>query len=101
MGRKLLTVYLTFALSVLAVPAGLAWGDQGSTPTVSKTVSANIAAPLDDQEVAHYTQLQTQANADGQLNTPGGAEAGTGTTILATLGALTLIGIAVALAAAP
>lgn len=79
---------LVMCLSMVAVPqiAGAA------SPT-------SQGQGLSDTEMSQYEAMQVQADQAGVLDQSGGADS-TGTIILATLGALVLIGVVLAAAAA-
>ena len=65
-----------------------------------KTCSASQSEPLTEAEMAEYAQMQTDAEHMELLNTAGGAEAGAGTLVLATIGALVVLGVILVAAAA-
>ena len=73
---------LAMCLSIVAVPeiAGAA------SPT-------SQGQGLSDTEMSQYEAMQVQADQAGVLDQSGGSKEGTGTVILATLGALALIGL--------
>jgi len=57
------------------------------------TTAATGGEPLSSAEMAEYAQMQADADQADTLTTTGGAEAGTGTIVLATIGVLVLIGV--------
>lgn len=62
--------------------------------------AATGGEPLSSAEVAEYVQMQADADQADTLAAAGGAEAGTGTIVLATIGVLVLIGVVLVAAAA-
>ena len=83
----------------LLVCVGLVLGVLGG-PGVASASPENGAQNLTSGELTEYTQMQADAEQAQLLETVGGAEAGTGTIVLAVIGALVLVGAVLAAAAA-
>ncbi len=90
MRERIMSIVLCLAMfaTVMAAPqVAMAGSHQGK------------AQALSSEEMAEYAQLQAQAEEAGVLEQAGGAETGVGTIVLATIGALVLIGVLAAAAA--
>lgn len=94
MQRNAICVLLCLAicLGVFATPRCAGAADPAPTGH-DKTCAANQSEPLTEAEIDEYAQMQTDAEQMELLDTAGGAEAGTGTLVLATIGALVVLGV--------
>lgn len=83
MRRKSVSVLLCLAIlfGVAAVP---------------QVAGASQGGSLSDSEMAHYAQMQADADQSGLLDNVGGSDDSTGTIVLATIGVIALIGVALA-----